>query len=1440
MRAPEIYRGSVNTSINAAEAHIPPPPLPRPKSTARVHRTATRHTETQSNISPRGSTGRAMSAELPVKAMLSLSVAPVVRLRERKRGAEVKAAPYPNMSAPPYNSPFVNPSVRDDVTSPPLLGVFDKSAESVPGISKISRFRYGVATAEGRKIVAERTEELTQRAKNGAEVARSSKYASTNWSQGVNAYMGSRMALQRDKDYLVQVAEKARKDTNRTDLSAAQRQFCSEQIKWSYDRISSIDNALLNTAAPGNHGLRDPDLIHPGDKVALGFQASEPHIVTKTEAKLAILEEAKQNASRVGYDDSYINDPLRALAKKDAISYAVIRLQRNHTGDVEWIDAITESAPTARSQYTQVKVKDALDHGDVREALDTLRTNLDATASPSERKLLLQAAGKHYFTPQMISVSLDRSIERGSEGSWNDLTHIGPAKEDVTRWLTDYSNAPPEIAMIASKLVLDRIQQPDGALDRKLREDGYSYSQGTMYAGLSGLTQRADEHGGHASSNIAKALIHNVYNDASRNYSIPYPMIEGMTQNSGLIDGVTLSTRDGCASLSVAIINQLDPEPAVGSNINSNTHSLRSAFAQGLATGVKNFNDRITANADAYAVANKEELSLRSNYGLAVGAHRVKQAVMHDHIQNPDKANAADAKYERVQQDGVAAQRLLDSLGVLKQDAVNKQLLEELALLGKDDGAAKFALSAASGLNANGHPADLYYAPLLNNLRNQILFGLSADVNNRTPDNQKYLQQHPVSGGATTSQKLPNQNKTTLQALSIQSTISLQTLGLYSVSGEALINANAFKWLVTAHQLKNKPIAEGDAGTEMRKRLDRIDVHRFGRLAQFLHADKNAAFAALDASKAYLPEYAKNLQSGNTVAAVDALSRFIKNYPDLGFGDVDVDPNMERRAGIILLARGALLLFAGLSSGVDSARSFKQVSDATDDASALEAKKNAISSLAFAASLTLLASDNGAKGLKRLMAVDGGTEGFVQRMIAASTQHLVLGSEAQKEIFEIRRLASQLHQVPVGTQLSDQTRNRLLKSNILTGREMVALHDSGKLTQPVLDKLEVARDMTHKNMRALASHGPMDEGVVEKLVGMGFVAEKDAKLLTTTGKLLSPKAGYTLSSVARVMPGGLIDAAVLYALWNSFDTQIRTDPAERDWWPTALTAGVGASIMGSWVTAGVERYAQRQVSLAVLHGATLAAARFTVIDQLSAVFGFWFGAANLVFTGAYVAYSVHKTKSAMEADHNPRYTSMVKDVTGLSPEQVEPFMNQSGGAFDSPSPLPGPLWLKSTGGIGSVYGVTAKIVTGGVQPMDVLNQWAQNRPGKEGAIQAYLPTQSPDKLQTLAQIAGDVANHYIPRGSSQVSQEGLVKLESRMKQEGLWSPVLDRNDRVDDMPAPEEEVHSYQPEQPVVKYATVKQGDNLWDLYGGRSGLDRAYERGLLPSFDPRLEDGKF
>jgi hypothetical protein len=79
-----------------------------------------------------------------------------------------------------------------------------------------------------------------------------------------------------------------------------------------------------------------------------------------------------------------------------------------------------------------------------------------------------------------------------------------------------------------------------------------------------------------------------------------------------------------------------------------------------------------------------------------------------------------------------------------------------------------------------------------------------------------------------------------------------------------------------------------------------------------------------------------------------------------------------------------------------------------------------------------------------------------------------------------------------------------------------------------------------------------------------------------------------------------------------------------------------------------------------------------------------------------------------------------------------------------------------------------------------------------------------------------------------------------MKQEGLWDPVLDHNDKVDDVPALEEEVHPYQPEQPEVRYATVKQGDNLWDLYGGRSGLDRAYERGLLPSFDPRLEDGKF
>jgi hypothetical protein len=38
----------------------------------------------------------------------------------------------------------------------------------------------------------------------------------------------------------------------------------------------------------------------------------------------------------------------------------------------------------------------------------------------------------------------------------------------------------------------------------------------------------------------------------------------------------------------------------------------------------------------------------------------------------------------------------------------------------------------------------------------------------------------------------------------------------------------------------------------------------------------------------------------------------------------------------------------------------------------------------------------------------------------------------------------------------------------------------------------------------------------------------------------------------------------------------------------------------------------------------------------------------------------------------------------------------------------------------------------------------------------------------------------------------------------------------------------------------VQKGDTLWTIYGGRDGLDQAYQAGLLPSFDPGKEDGRF
>jgi LysM domain len=612
MRLPLI--NSSTPSRHEAVVHAPSRPLLRSAQHTKARPTVTQYLGISGTAQARQCVPQATASAVPQQTPFVPNIAPP-QVVFRRRQDNVTSTNYARGSAI---------EVAYGVS---MVTNINGSQSIVVHRPKLERFTYGLTSADGQRIVAERATALSGHAQTGAQAAASSPYASPDWIEGVNNYLGARIALRWDKNELSQVAAQAVIASNRTDLSTEQHQFATGQLRWTQERIAHIDRILANTAMPEHKGLRDPDLIHPGDKVIVSFKPAEAHVLTPTEVKLALLTQAKQEAPHVGHDDRYINDPLRNLAQTDPISYAKIRLSQNHAGNTQWMRAIDQSAPAARREYTQARVKEELGKNHISRALDILKINLDATANTTERRQLFDYAGKHNFSSQNIKQQIDQLPNHKKISSMSPNMHA----EQVGQWIlnTTKNGVPPEVATVMYGVIRQTIMQPwtdkDGDIGPK------------FYNGMSRLVQ-ANDLQPHAAEKIAPAVT---------NW---FKQKLGSASHFGIADelGARTAVADGDIKLSLQLYQSLSSD---------HNSRWRNALSLEIEQGQQQAYSNWQSTHEAAQVASADLRFVIKHFVANGDLQTVAQLTRDFRSKYPDKADALDqAQHIQDKQSGVVAQ----------------------------------------------------------------------------------------------------------------------------------------------------------------------------------------------------------------------------------------------------------------------------------------------------------------------------------------------------------------------------------------------------------------------------------------------------------------------------------------------------------------------------------------------------------------------------------------------------------------------------------------------------------------------------------------------------------------------------------------------------------------------------------------------------------------
>ena len=399
-------------------------------------------------------------------------------------------------------------------------------------------------------------------------------------------------------------------------------------------------------------------------------QTNQPSTQPTTQAGAPTADGVKADLAKVeaGAHDTAtsketINDDLRRIAGDDPVTYAYLKLQREHKDDKAYLELLTKAIPEHRRDYTTQQVKDLVGKGKPAEAMKLLRANMDAAADPAERTQLWEAAGKPVFTRQYFDQQIDKIL--GDKTGFNHNKDLGKLFSDVGQ------NAPPEAANLlldAAKAHTDRGH--DDPLWQALLTD--ADVTGEAYNGLSQLIETADSLGAHRADEFAAFYVRAI-NDAASDPKTASSVLGLTTGNAGLYQQTNKAIADhGAAKLSVALYNAVkdrkgDPQDW-SARVEANVRNQ-------IRDGVREFRDNTKGDVEDWQKQNKNALRLVQDFGN-VDPKQVAQAIVKDRQAHPDKyfhlddgkPVGIDVAQQQMEQRGVQLDGLMRDLTGLKID----------------------------------------------------------------------------------------------------------------------------------------------------------------------------------------------------------------------------------------------------------------------------------------------------------------------------------------------------------------------------------------------------------------------------------------------------------------------------------------------------------------------------------------------------------------------------------------------------------------------------------------------------------------------------------------------------------------------------------------------------------------------------------------------------
>lgn len=453
------------------------------------------------------------------------------------------------------------------------------------------------------------------------------------------------------------------------------RGFAQNQKDAAIDKLVKYgdEQYALDGAEGVNKALDEAAKVKPNGPTGSQATAQPTQTSTQptTQAGLPTAESVKADLAKVeaGAHDTAtsketINDDLRRVAGDDPVTYAYLKLQREHKDDKAYLDLLTKAIPEHRRDYTTQQVKDLVAKGQPGEAMKLLRANMDATADPAERAQLWDAAGKPVFTRQYFDQQLDRIL--GDKTGFNHSKDLGKLFSDVGQ------NAPPE----AANLLLDAAKaRTDKGHDDPLWQALLADADvgGEAYNGLSQLIETADSLGAHRADEFAAFYVRAI-NDAASDPKTASQVLGLTVGNAGLYQQVNKSIGDhGAAKLSVALYNAVkdrkgDPQ--------DRSERVEANVRNQIRDGVKTFRDNAKGDVEDWQKQNKNALRLVQDFG-SLDPKQVAQAIVNDRKSHPekyfhldDKGNPTgiDAAQLQMEQRGVQLDGLMRDLTGLKID----------------------------------------------------------------------------------------------------------------------------------------------------------------------------------------------------------------------------------------------------------------------------------------------------------------------------------------------------------------------------------------------------------------------------------------------------------------------------------------------------------------------------------------------------------------------------------------------------------------------------------------------------------------------------------------------------------------------------------------------------------------------------------------------------